>query len=339
MESLKEGVGHLFGDLDPDKAREFFRKKSRKMESKLMPVKEAVEKFIHDGDYFASGGFGANRISVSVLHEMLRQGRKKMGLAGHTTTHDFQILSAGKVFNRLDASYVVGLEARGLSPNARKYLESGEVDITDWSNYALAVRFKAAAMGLSFLPFRGTMGTDTFKYSAGKTVTCPFTNETYMAVPALYPDVSAIHVHECDIYGNCRIRGISVADIDVARASKRLIITTEKIISSEEIRSNPGLTVIPYYLVDAVCEEPFGSYPGNMAYEYFSDEEHLQEWLKVEKDPAEFKKFLDRNIYNCKSHIEYINLNGGMDKMLFLRKKEVLFQHMEHKGVIKDGEL
>jgi glutaconate CoA-transferase subunit A len=331
MGILEQGIGTLFGDPDPDHAREFFRKKSRKMESKLMPVKEAVAKFIHDGDYFGSGGFGANRIAVAVLHEMLRQGRKNMGFAGHTTTHDFQIMCAGKVFNKLDASYVVGLEARGLSSNARKYLESGEVDITDWSNYALAVRFKAAAMGLSFLPFRGTMGTDTFKYGAGKTITCPFTGETYMAVPALYPDVSAIHVHEADIYGNCRIRGITVADMDLARASKRLIITTERIISNDEIRSNPSITMIPFYLVDAVCEVPYGGYPGNMAYEYFSDEEHLQEWLKVEKDPEAFKKFLDKNIYNCKSHFEYINLNGGIEKMCRLRDKELLSAN--HKNV------
>src|SRR4030066_1736918 len=230
MEILKQGIGTLFGDPDPDHAREFFRKKSRKMESKLMSVKDAVEKFIHDGDYFASGGFGANRISVAVLHEMLRQGRKNMGLAGDTMTHDFQIFGAGRVFNKLDASYVVGLEARGVSPKAGKYLESGEVDVTEWSNYALAVRFKAAAMGVSFLPFRGSMGTDTFKYGAGKTITCPFTGKTYMAVPALYPDVAAIHVHEADVYGNCRIRGITISDIDLSRATKRLIITAERIV-------------------------------------------------------------------------------------------------------------
>jgi glutaconate CoA-transferase subunit A len=69
-----------------------------------------------------------------------------------------------------------------------------------------------------------------------------------------------------------------------------------------------------------------------MAYEYFSDEEHLQEWLRVEKDPKEFKRFLDKNIYNCKGHIDYINLNGGMEKMLTLRKKEILFHHKERTG-------
>ena len=46
-----------------------------------------------------------------------------------------------------------------------------------------------------------------------------------------------------------------------------------------EIRRDPTQTVIPFYCVDAVCEVPFGSYPGNMPYEYFSDEEHLRHWL------------------------------------------------------------
>jgi glutaconate CoA-transferase subunit A len=76
--------------------------------------------------------------------------------------------------------------------------------------------------------------------------------------------------------------------------------------------------------VDAVCEVPFGNYPGNMVYEYFSDEEHLQEWLKVEEDPVAFKEFLQRNIYDCKDHHEYINKNGGMEKLLKLRTIEYL---------------
>jgi glutaconate CoA-transferase subunit A len=248
-----------------------------------------------------------------------------MGFAGHTATHDFQLLVAGKVFNRLDASYVVGLEARGLSSNARKYMESGEVEVTDWSNYALAARLRAAAMGVSFLPVRTSLGTDTYKYGATKTVKCPYTDQPYMIVPALYPDVAAIHVHEADVFGNCRIRGITIADLDLARAAKRLIITAERIISSDQIRSEPIRTVIPFYLVDAVCEVPYGSYPGNMAYEYFSDEEHLQEWLTVEKDPEEFKKFLDRNIYDCESHFDYLRLHGGLEKMWELRQKELSY--------------
>ena len=325
MDVIDQGSGKIFTDPDADKAREFFRTKNRKLESKLMSVKEAVEKFVHDGDYLTLGGFGANRVPIAVAHEIVRQGRKNMGFAGHTSTHDFQILCAGEVFNKVDVAYIVGLEARGLSPNARRYMESGKVEVSEWTNYSLSVRFKAGAAGVSFYPSRNIMGTDTFKYSGAKIIECPFTGTKYAAMPALYPDISAIHVHESDIYGNCRVRGITVSDFDVARASKRLIITCERLISNEEIRRDPSLTDIPYWCVDAVCEVPYGSYPGNMYAEYFSDEEHIREWLKVEEDPVEFKKFLDKNIYSSKDHFEYIEKNGGMHKLLKLREKEFMF--------------
>jgi glutaconate CoA-transferase subunit A len=325
VDVIDQGCGKIFTDPDADKAREFFRTKNRKLESKLMSVKEAVEKYVHDGEYLTLGGFGANRVPIAVAHEIVRRGRKNMGFAGHTSTHDFQILCAGEVFNKVDVAYIVGLEARGLSPNARRYMESGKVEVSEWTNYSLSVRFKAAAAGVSFYPSRNIMGTDTFKFSGAKIIECPFTGTKYAAMPALYPDVSVLHVHESDIYGNCRVRGITVSDFDVARASKHLIITCERLISIDEIRRDPSMTVIPYWLVDAVCEVPYGSYPGNMYAEYFSDEEHIREWLKVEEDPVEFKKFLDKNIYSCKDHFEYIEKNGGMHKLLKLREKEFMF--------------
>lgn len=168
------------------------------------------------------------------------------------------------------------------------------------------------------------MGTDTLRYSAAKTTICPYTWKKLVLMPALSPDVSVIHVHEADVYGNCRFKGIAVADLDLANASKRLIITTERLIPADEIKRDPGLTRIPYHLVDAVCEVPFGAYPGTMPYEYFSDEEHLKNWLAVEKDEESFKAFLNHNIYSCKDHTEYISKNGGMAKMQELRNKEFL---------------
>ncbi len=328
MRVLEEGNNVLFMDPDPDKAREIFQNKSRAMTDKRTTVKEAVEQFIPDGCYLGIGGFGANRIPTAVLHEILRQRRKDLGFLGHTSTHDFQLLCAGKCINRVDASYIVGLEARGLSPNARRVMESGEVQVTEWTNYALTVRLRAAAEGVSFGIARCMLGTDTLKMSAAKVIECPFTGKKYVALPAVWPDVAAIHVHEADIYGNCHIRGISVADLELARAAKHVIITTERLVGNHVIRLNPTRTVIPFYLVDAVIEVPYGSYPGNMAYEYFSDEDHLKQWLKVEKDPDEFAKFLDKYIYNVSAFEEYLELCGGFAKMKELRNLEGLVDRL-----------
>lgn len=322
----------LCTDPSADAARAFFADKPRGLIDKVTTVADAVARLVHDGDYLAIGGFGADRLPTAITHEIVRQKKQDLRFAGHTATHDFQILCAGNLTGRgrtiakVDVAYVVGLEARGLSPHARRVMESDEVESTEWSNYALAVRFKAAAMGLPFLPSRSMLGTDTFRYSSAKEITCPFTGVTLAALPALYPDVAAIHVHEADRYGNCRIRGTSVADPDLARAARRLIITCERLIPTEEIRQDPTRTVIPFFCVDAVCEVPYGSYPGNMPYEYYSDEEHLRHWLRAERDPAEYARFLDHFVLGVKDFHEYLQRCGGLPRLQKLRREELLLE-------------
>jgi glutaconate CoA-transferase, subunit A len=327
-------VSTLFSDPSANKAREFFASKPRALTDKLTTVQDAVARLLHDGDYLAIGGFGSDRLPTAVCHEIVRQRKQGLRLAGHTATHDFQILCAGNLTGRgqllakVDAAYIVGLEARGLSPHARRVMQSGEVEVAEWSNYALAVRFKAAAMGLPFLPCRSMLGTDTFRHSAAKVIECPFTGERLAALPALFPDLAVIHVHEADRYGNSRIRGTSVADFDVARAAKRLIITCERLIPHEEIRSDPTRTMIPFFCVDAVCEVPFGSYPGNMAYEYFSDEVHLRQWFEAESELPAYEQFLNKYLLKVKDFPEYLQLCGGLPRLQELRQEEFML----HRG-------
>jgi glutaconate CoA-transferase subunit A len=320
----------LFASPASDAARAAFAAKPRGLVDKVMSVTEAVARYVRDGDYFATGGFGTNRIPSAVCHEILRQKKQNLGFAGHTTTHDFQILAAGNLTGRgqtlakVDAAYIVGLEARGLSPHARRVMESGTVQVAEWSNYTLALRYTAAAMGVPFVPARSLLGTDTLAYCPAKVIECPFTGEKLVAVPALYPDVAAIHVHEADRYGNCRFAGTSVADIDLARAAKRLIVTCERLVPHDRMRADPHLTQIPFLCVDAVCEVPYGCYPGNMPGEYFSDEDHLRSWLEVEKDEAAFAQFLDDHIFGVRDFAEYLEQCGGLNRLQALRQRELL---------------
>ena len=136
--------------------------------------------------------------------------------------------------------------------------------------------------------------------------------------------MAVIHVHEADRYGNCRVRGTTVADLDLARAARRLIVTCERLIPHEEIRNDPDRTVIPFFCVDAVCEVPFGSYPGNMPYEYFSDERHLGHWLEVETELEGYKKFLDEHIHGVRDFDGYLHKCGGLARLQELRRQEFL---------------
>jgi hypothetical protein len=123
-------------------------------------------------------------------------------------------------------------------------------------------------------------------------------------------DVGLIHVHRADKYGNAQIDGISGFAAEMARASKRLIISTEKIVDNEEIRRRPDRTIIPYYLVDAVVEAPFGSHPGEMCYVYRRDEAQIKEWVEAAAQPETAKQYLQKYIYGVKNHQEYLEFIG-----------------------------
>ena len=60
--------------MDPDDARAWMSEnKSRQLSDKVMPLKEAVNRFTFDGGYLAMGGFGHIRVSMAGIYEMIRQ--------------------------------------------------------------------------------------------------------------------------------------------------------------------------------------------------------------------------------------------------------------------------
>jgi glutaconate CoA-transferase subunit A len=309
MEVIEAGIEELLQPPDIDAFREFNRQKPKALVNKLMSEAEAVSRFVHDGDYIGTELYGSVRAPMSITREILRQGKGNLRLAGQGVLEADLLLAAGLV-KALDITYI-GLEVYGISHCLRREVESGRIErCVEWSNAALAWRFKAAAMGVPFIPVRSMLGTDTLKYSAAKVVQCPFTGDPICLLPALILDVGLIHVHRADIYGNAQIDGISGFCAELARASKRLIISTEEIIPTDEIRAQPDRTIIPYYLVDAVVEAPFGSHPGEMYYRYRRDEDHIKLWVDASKDPLTTHSFLERYICEVENHEAYLERIG-----------------------------
>jgi len=326
LKVIDEGHGELHAWMDPDDARAWMaEKKSRQLSDKVMTLKEAINRFTFDGGYLAMGGFGHVRVSMAGIYEMIRQNRRNLVIAGKTAVHDVDVLIASGVVDRVECAYSFGHELRGLSPAGRRAVEGGSVKVVaELSNAAFQWRFKAAAMGLPWLPARVMMGTDTFNYSSSKVVEDPYTGKPICLIPACYPDFAFVHVHRCDRYGNAQIDGTVIEDKELAMAAKRLIVTTEELVSEEEIRAAPDRTVIPFFIVDAVCEVPYGSHPGNMPLLYYSDEEHMAEWLSLSKTEEGVKQYLDKYVYSVNDLAEYISLVGGEAKMEYLRRLERL---------------
>lgn len=326
MKMAEGGKGELIGWRDPDENREWIAKnKPRALIDKRMPVAEAVKKYISDGDFVVSGGFGHVRVSMPVIYEMIRQKKKSLAMAGKTAVHDMDLLIGGGCVSKVEVAYGFGYEMRGLAPCSRRAVEQGRVKVAgETSNAGYQWRFLAAMMGIPYIPARNLLGTDTFKRSSAKAGTCPFSGKPLALIPAAYPDVAFMHVHECDRYGNARIEGIAMEDFEIARAARRLIITTEKIVPDREIRDHPCQTLIPFYCVDAVVPAPYGSHPCHMPYLYYFDEEHIGEWLQASKTDEGVEKYLDKYVRGTKDFAQYIKLIGGKKRMEHLAKVERL---------------
>jgi 3-oxoacid CoA-transferase subunit A/glutaconate CoA-transferase subunit A len=113
-------------------------------------------------------------------------------------------------------------------------------------------------------------------------------------------------------------------DVEAAKASRHVIITTEEIIEHDKIRSEPWRTTIPFYYVDAVVEAPWGAHPSNMPYLYYIDEEFLNEWLEAAKSIEGVENFLDKYVYSVDSLEDYLKRIGGFKKIAHLMKLERL---------------
>ena len=290
-----------------------------------MTIAQAVESFVHDGDYIAFGGFGHVRVPMAVVYEVARRKVKDLTVAGKTAVHDIDILIGAGCVARVECAYAFGHEIRGLSPCGRRAVESGRVKVAaEISNAGYQWRYLAGMMGIPFIPARDMLGTDTFEKSSCKVVQDPWSGKPVLLIPAAYPDVSLLHVPRCDRYGNAQIDGILVEDFELARASRRLILSTEEIVDEMEIRSNPRLTAIPYYLVDAVCEVPWGAHPVQMPYLYFFDEPHIAKWLKMSKSDEGTKEYLDEYVFGVKDFNGYLDRIGGIDRLNELKRLEQL---------------
>jgi acyl CoA:acetate/3-ketoacid CoA transferase alpha subunit len=310
MHVLESGIGPLIQPPDMNAFREWNRtQKNKSLVDKVMSEREAISRFMFDGAYIGTELYGTVRCPMSLVRELIRQGYKDLRVAGQGVTELDVLLATGRV-KTLDITYI-GNEVYGTSANLRREVESGRVEkVVEWSNGGITWRFKAASMGIPFIPVRSMLGTDTLKYSAAKVVECPFTGEKVALLPALILDVGLIHVHRADRYGNCQIDGISGFSLEMARASKRLIISAEELISTDEIRNRPDRTAIPYYLVDAVVHAPFASHPGEMCYVHRRDEELIREWVKEMEQPDTAAAYLQKYVYGVKNHEEYMDLIG-----------------------------
>ncbi|MGZ5623628.1 MAG: CoA transferase subunit A [Methylobacter sp.] len=276
---------------------------------------------IQNGDCLAIGGGLSWREPMAALRELIRQSIKDLKLVGSAHGIDVDLLcGAGSV--AVSAESYVGFEQDfGMALNYRRACETGAVKMEDNCCYSLVQQLRAAIQGLPFMPIRSVQETDFLKlHPEFKTMTCPFTGEQLVLVPALKPDVALIHAHYADEHGNLHIEGPPVADILFAKASKKVIATVEEVIPHDEL-AKKGVT-IPYFYVTAVSETPYGAHPTSCYPRYAYDREHTASYYQAAKHGADsfHKNYLTPFVYGCEDHDAYLLAVGGKARLAYLEQ-------------------
>ncbi len=250
------------------------------MTGKVMDLVDAAE-LVRDGDHVAIGGCLYSRTPWAMLLELLRAGRRDLTLSRCLMCYEAELFLVRGAARKLISSWVgIGLPW-GIPKVFRTYVETGRAEYEEWSHLSLGLRYQAAAMGVPFLPTKSLLGSDLLPMVGAKEMEDPFTGERVCLVPALAPDVAVIHVQRADPAGNAQIDGSTYMDRELAGAARRVVLTTEVIVPTDDIVATADRTVIPNFLVDAVVEVPFGSFPHECYGRYEARFEHFDDYQRL----------------------------------------------------------
>ena len=299
------------------------------MPGKVMTMKEAVSQNVKSGNLLFIGGAQHGSPNAAV-YEILRQRIDHLTVVALLAT--FSTLVGEGLVDMLLTGYFQLDEKRSYALQRARAKGKFPV-VKEYSHFGIAQALYAGYMGVPFMPTRSQIGSDMPVYNENiKSITDPFGGGHVGAVKAIVPDVGILHVQRCDADGNAQRWGTLGVDHEGINASKRIIITTEKIVDGDVIRRDPNRTIIPGFRVNAVVEQPFGAYPVHLAGCYNDG----PGGFGGAQDEATWEKNLQDTVYGVKDWNEYLeNLKkvNGADFLEKIRIKNPAFSEPVITGI------
>jgi len=297
--------------------------------NKVMTMKQAIERFVNDGDSVAMGMALEPLIPFSAGHEIIRQGKRDLTLIGPISDILFdQMVGAGCVSKMVMAW--AGNVIMGVGYNLRRAVEGGiprEVEMEDLTNFSVCLALSAGALGIPFFPTKTLLGTDMFRYNPRiKEMVCPYTGERLALVPALIPDVTIVHAQRADGEGNTQLWGSVGVSKEACFAGHRVIVSVEEFVDREVIVSDPNRTLIPGFLVSGVVHEPWGAHPSAVQGYYDRDHEHYMRYHEETRTEEGARKWLDHWVIGVRDRSRCIDRAGerGLRRLRVRRSRKAM---------------
>ena len=280
------------------------------MGGKILPLRDAIQKFVGDGDTIALGGWVIARCAVAAVHELIRQRRKDLTLCQGLSGFDTDLLvGAGSVRRLITAGG--SLDAFGRLNRVNEMSVAGKLEVEENSALGMASRFLAGSLGIPFMPTRGLLGSSILDGLLAKSDAVvedsPFAGGRVVLLRALTVKTAIIHVQRADEEGNAQVLGPLWDTQPIAGSAERVVLTAEEIVPSSKIRESPERTLIPGFMVASVSLVPFGSHPTSCYQWYDYDAEHLREYSELSKSAGGFDGYLKERVLSHETFEGYLD--------------------------------
>ena len=272
-----------------------------------MSLADAIAQHVHDGQSVALEGF-THLIPFAAGHEIIRQSRRRLHLVRMTPDliHDQMIgmgCAGGLTFS-WGGNPGVGSLYRLRDAIERQWPQP--LQLTERTHAEMAVAYQAGASGLPCGLMRHYADTDLDRTRGAHiaTLTCPFSGDALLAVPAINPDVTILHAQQADQEGNVLIRGIIGAAREAALAARCLLITVENKVARFDAPLNA--IVLPHWMINAVCVVPAGAHPSYAAGCYERDNRFYVQWDEISRDRGRFQQWMNDYVLASADHAELL---------------------------------
>ncbi|MCD4677347.1 MAG: hypothetical protein K8S18_15345 [Desulfobacula sp.] len=281
-------------------------------DDKRMTSKEAIKRFVNDNDSFVFANC-LYSMPLALTHELIRQEKKNLMVFQQGGIDEVDQLLEARLIDRAVIAYDLRMGGKRFVAPIDRAMKEGGVKVEGMSHFSLLSMMKAGAMGYPFIPvLSGIRRTDVVQRQGfledqrfGE-VEDPFSGNKILVVKGYNPDFALMHVQRADKAGNAQLCGAMINSKWAALASKKVIISAEKIVSTEVIMSSPHLTIVPAHKVCAVVECPWGAHPSELAGHYDNDMVFRALYFASIGAEDSFKTWLDEWVYGMSDRREYM---------------------------------
>ncbi|MBV0895736.1 CoA transferase subunit A [Microbacterium sp. NC79] len=265
------------------------------MTDKTVSIAEAIAG-IESGMTIGIGGWGSRRKPMALVRALAQSDVTDLTVVAFGGPDVGLLAAAGKI-KKLIYGFVT-LDSIPLDPLFTQARERGAFDIEEYDEGMYVAGLRAANQRLDFLPIRAGLGSDVLPANPQlKLVESPYSDEVYVAMKALPLDVALVHVNRADASGNAQFLGPDPYFDDLyAMAAKRTIVSTEKIVETNELLNEGSFHTLLFSRIytSAVVEAPNGAHFTSCEPDYNRDEAFQKHYVASAKDPEAWKAFTER---------------------------------------------